>query len=192
MSTHLSRALIGEFAEHLRKTMPELREVIEHWPDPGQGLRMPCASIYGFSPQVRHFRPYVINQAELDAATGDQFAVKYAVAWYDLTLQVDLWTDSREDQHEIFEAFFQSMNSQFPVPGLSLTLSDYHDQIARYDYDAVEFREEEGEMTRMEFRTRATILSQCVAVMERDENLIKEGEISFNTFRADSDTTSVT
>jgi hypothetical protein len=180
----VSRAITYELATHLKQAMPELAQVIEHWPDANTELEFPAISIYGFAPQFRGFAPYTYNQDELDEVAEDVLAgdVKWAV---------DLWASSQAERHRLFESFFQAMATQFPVLGLSLNLTRYHRVIARYDFVGANFSDTEEQIQRQEYRTRVDLVAQCVGIVLRQENLIKQGEIEFNTFRGDAETTEV-
>ena len=186
----VSRAIVDELAQYIEAAIPSIGEVIRHFPDPNTALRIPSISIHGFAPEFApELSPWPYNKAALDATTEEQIsnAVKWVTGEWQLRLQVDIWAGSHAERHSIFEQFFQALAAQFPVMGLSLGLSEYHNVIARYDFVGADFTDTEEQIQRREYRTRVDLLAHCAAITERYEDLIKSGSIEFDTYRGDEE-----
>lgn len=186
-----SKAIAYELGEFLKRTVADLREVHLEWPDATQELDLPCASIMvgpgQFSPEAN---PYPLNAAELGASAyaTKSMDVQYVVGWFDFTMQLDIWTGSKFDRDRLLANLQNAFASQFPVHGLSLQLSQYYDVWARYDMGTFEFVNDEASAQRREWRTKLDVLAHCKKIYVAKQNLIKDGEITFDTYRQDEET----
>lgn len=177
----VSREIVKRLAVHLREKMPELQAVLEDWPDPNLALDYPSISIFTQPATHRPYPPYLLSSE--DSEDGNSVISKHVVGDYEWKLQLDMWCSSKPQRNALYEAFYRAFNSQFvdginEMVGISLSLVDYHNVLARYDlleynYDT----DNEAATQRKEWRAKMTVISHCKAILVRQDPKIKTLEI---------------
>lgn len=176
-SKHIVRALADYLDDEMEDTLAA--EVIENFPQPSEALELPCVSIFLGQPQFTSKMPELVSQA----ATADPNVKTslYAVGSYDYRLQVDIWTGSKEERHAVFSELFGAINKQVKPMGLALTLTDYHNEVCRFDIVGHRFMDAEPESQRQEWRVQVDILAHGRVLMEKDEPIMSTIENNFST-----------
>lgn len=172
----ITREVISHLGDHLKEKMPLIRNVLLDFPEYNESLTMPCLSIMSnnptFTPQLA---PYEYSQKQI---SGASYEFLYVVGQYDWNIQLDIWCQNKEQRHQLYDQFFKAFNSQFPVMGLTLEMSDYYKILCRYDQIGLNYDPDgEGSSQRKEWRVKIDLLGSCKAVADRKEFAILTTEI---------------
>ena len=186
--TSVTKCVLTELTDYLKKKMA-LGSVSHQWPDPNVQLKYPALTVFSGNPRLTPQPATVFARGKVVGNKGDIF---WHVGDYDWKLQLDLWTDSKEARHQLYESLFRAINSMLPITGLSLKLTDYHDVFCRYDLNAIEYIDGEESAQRKEWRLKAEILAKCEAIIVSKEDLITKGEIVLDDHQAEEETTTFT
>lgn len=179
MIESVSYEIKRQLAIYLKDNAPSLNSVIEDFPEANEQLVYPCASIKTGAPKLTIEPPYEYSR---DGSVVDN---KQSVIWvtgqYEWDMQLDLWCGSKIERDRLVDEVNNVFMSQFPVMGLSLSMSKYYGVISRYDVIGHEFPDGEEASQRREFRAILRVLAHCKRVVERNEFIITAGEIGFQT-----------
>jgi hypothetical protein len=180
----VTREVVHRLGDYLLERMPMIRQVIHDFPEANIQLQYPCISIFSnepeFSPQMA---PYEYSSTQVN---NTQYEFLYVVGMYEWQIQVDIWCQTKEQRHKLYDQFFRAFNSQFPIMGLSLNLTDYYDIICRYDQVALNFNTDgEAAAQRKEWRVKIDLLGNCKAIVDRSEFAILTTEINVDDVRPD-------
>lgn len=169
----VTRAVLGQLGDYLRKALPDLVQIILEWPESNQELKLPSASISIAAAPFVNEMPYIFNESALVGTTQTK-DVKYVIGNYEFSLQLDLWERSNEQRDELYEKFFTAFNSNLPQPGLNLTLVGYHNTIC--SYEIVDYLPEDSEISAQTKQWRATIKlnANCKAIGTKRESIITQ------------------
>ncbi len=186
-----SEEIVETLAKHLETQLgSQIVRVVRDWPDPNETLEYPTISILQKNPE---FFPLSAYELEKDAVPEDALKanVRYVYGSYEWPMQLDIWAGSKAERNRLYEEFQKAFNTQLPVHGLSLRLEGYYNTTCRYDLSDYNFNDDEQVSQRREWRATMTILAHCKAILEKEEFLIKTGEVTFDTFNQDSETIEV-
>ena len=177
--------VVRSLAEYLKIEIPILDEVYEEWPNPNQDLVYPSISIVtvgtaqllNFSPTISSTIDNVGNPALKD--------VTYYVGDYNLSLQVDIWTEYKEKRGELLELFGDAIDKGFidsdGVPmGLSLPLLNYHGALARYDQVGYNYMDSERGSQMAEWRVKVDLLVNFPKLKIKTQSTIDIAEVHHN------------
>lgn len=179
-SESVTEELIKRIGEHLKDNMPNLSDVLYEFPESNIEIDYPSLSIIqagdlDYTPEMTPY-PYVeIGSGDITASKAD---VRYVVGQYNGVLQLDLWCRNKEERDDLYEEFFQAFNSQFPVLGLTLSLTDYHSALCRYDLRGSSKEDSEISSQRKEWRVRIDVMFNCKAILEKEEFIVEETEVT--------------
>ena len=171
---------ISALAAYLRTEIPALT-VYEEWPDPKKPLKMPTLAIT--APQERgysHVQPTIFKKSP-NVDNPDLFNVVYTIGQFDYRIQLDLWADYKAKRGEFFDLIQAALNKQFineeQPCGLSLTLTKYHDLIARFDQVGYTYLDGEESSQRQEWRVRIAVNVSHSRLQEKVKSKMKEIQI---------------
>lgn len=185
--TSPTKEVLNRLAEYL-KTQMALAQVHLEWPTGNVELKYPALSIF---PGKVDFTPQPASEHTVTPGSGVRGEVLWYVGDFDFRLQLDLWCGSKEARAQLYESLFQAFHSMLPISGLSLSLTEYHDIFCRYTLTGHEMMDGEEQAQRKEWRLKADVLAHCEAVVRRTENLIKSGEVTFDSYNEDEETTPI-
>lgn len=177
---------IKSLAAYLKSEISELSDVFADWPDPKQQLVVPSVSIMAAGTRgFRHCQPEIFKRT-VNADNPDLDDVVYTIGQYDYTLQIDLWTEYKPQRGELYEKIHDALNKQFlntdQPCGLSLTIPEYHDMIARFDQVGYTFMDSEEASQRSEWRVKIDVLvthsKLAVKVQSRIEEITVQSQVS--------------
>lgn len=148
-------------ADYLKAEVPEL-SVSDKWPDPKQALVMPALTIIAAGERgYENVFPTVHKKIEV-TDNPDLIDVAYTIGQFDYQLQLDIWTDYPAKRGDIFDKVKNALNKQFingDAPcGLSLTLTDFYDVIARFDQAGYTYLDSEESSQRSEWRVKMDLV----------------------------------
>lgn len=179
-------AVVKAFGDELRARMPELQDVIGHFPEPNEELTYPCASISLGEPDFEAHGPYVIRKE--DIATDDEDYVEpgvgeiakkrviRAVGKYVIPMQLDFWVATKFERNKIYESFFAAFNRDSVAPGVRLELADYYDEWCDYIMTGFSIADSEDQSQRSEWRVKVAITVDVRGVTQTPEFTIEEIE----------------
>jgi hypothetical protein len=179
VANDFTKALIKSLGAHFDSEIASLEQVVEGFPAANVQLKYPSLSIdFKGAPNFTPCTPYIFVQgATDDSDPEDIFAsLQWVIGQFDCELQLDFWCRTKEERHVMFTNVMNVMSGGFPVHGLSLTLADYFDAIARFDLVSVNYEDSEISSQRKEWRLIVSLTSHCHAIRESVENIIETVE----------------
>ena len=176
----------------IRENMPELINVFDEWPDPKETLEVPCVSIVTQgNPTYTHSYPTIFKRVSDPDNTLNDIVV-YSIGYYDINLQLDLWTEYKIQRAELFDKLINVLNKQFmdngSPTGLSLVLSDYHEAIARYDQNGYTFMDGGDGLQRAEWRVKVDVSVNHFKLVEKSEPRMSQITLQNEISQTENDT----
>jgi len=170
--------IVYTLAKHIRTLEPTL-DVLEEFPEHHKQLSLPSLSIVtpGDSDMIN-----LMPTLHSTVANGDMTDATYIVGQYNITLQLDLWTEYKNTNIDWYEKLMDCFDSQFingdKPQGLSLVLDDYEDAIARYDVVGYNYQDNEENSQRSEWRRTLQVKVTAPRLKTKTVALIEETKIS--------------
>ena len=137
MIINADNAAIKALLKHIEDNVAVIEKLYPEWPNFNDKLVTPSVSI------ITAGTPEYINKPIEDTIIGNDpdnvnnVLVLQSIGEYNKRLQLDIWCEYKNQRSTIIELLFDCINKDYidnnNPAGLSLTLSDYHDVIARYD-----------------------------------------------------------
>lgn len=158
------QSLVGNLQAYLAAQVAGLT-VLTEWPGGNVQLRMPSLTIFSGEAQFMNLTPYVIASTTPDPVTH-LTTTTLIVGEYDLKLQLDLWCRNKLERETMFGLVEAAINKQVSPMGLSLQMTDYFSQWARYDIDNHQFVDDEAGAQRQEWRVKIELLANCRMVKQ--------------------------
>ena len=183
----ITEVLPKALGQYLLDEVDALREYYEEFPAPNRTINLPSISLFlgplEFTPQAEPNlvkAPAAIDPPTPDGGTQNRPRVKWIVGQYDATLQLDLWTGSKEERDDLTDALFNALNPNIKS-GLTLELDEYFNVLCDYLYVGSVFEDSEISAQTDQWRTKFDILVTCKAVRERKEYVIEQSEVVVET-----------
>lgn len=175
----IAEAIPKALGEYLLTKVPALREWYDEFPSAHRTIRTPSISIFvstplNFTPQAS---PNIIKKPEDSEIVDSKATVKVVVGQYDATLQLDLWTGSKEERDDLVDALFNALNPNVFSMGLVLEMPDYFNCLCDFLYDNHNYEDNEISSQTDEWRAQFDILISCKAVRESEEFIIEETDL---------------
>lgn len=175
--------VIFRLAEEVRARVPEIKQVLEEWPNANQELQYPALSILSATNvQQTPCHPYLLEVGTIDAQ--NKSINKWIVGNFDWKLQLDVWCGNKPERNTMHEAIStklfvgQFLDSINEITGISLQLLNYHNILCRYDLVGYRFDDSEAGSQRQEWRIKMDVLAHCKQIVEKEEFQIVETEIT--------------
>jgi hypothetical protein len=161
---------------YLETAMPDLKEVLDEWPEANEQLEYPALSMMQGNPQYTNMFPEFLAKTDLDddkLTTSD-----WVVGMWDWKVQLDLWCGSKTERNDLSDKLFQALNPDVVNPdgvknGLGLQLADYYNIWARFDIADQRIEDSEVESQRREWRIQFTLLANVRQVVSRTDSGIE-------------------
>jgi hypothetical protein len=168
-------------AKFIKDNFAELEQVLDEWPDPKVSMKMPSVSVMTVgTPVYTHLMPTLYSTV-VDPDNALKKSAVYLVGQIDAKIQLDLWTEYKATRDTLFDKLMDVLNKQFidtgAPTGLSLTLIDYHNAIARYDQVGYTYMDSEETARTSEWRVRVDIEVNYPKFAVKDEYIINEAVI---------------
>ena len=179
-SESVTEEVIKRLGNHLATQITKLNEVIDGLPEGNVPISFPALSIMesGNTEYIPEMNPYPYVDITAGDITDHSAEVAYVIGQYNFNLQLDLWCRSKEERDDIYEKFIQGFNSQFPLLGLNLTLTDYHGIYCNYSQNGYSKEDAEISSQRQEWRVKINILANCKAILGKDEFIMEETSVT--------------
>lgn len=175
----VTEEVVKRLAVFLKSAMPDLKQILEEFPEASENLDYPSISIFAGEPTHRPQAPVLVHQDDVVAPA--KIKTKYIVGEYEWKFQIDLWASSKKQRHDLYQKFYDAFSNRWPIMGLSLTLSEYHDVICSYDITGYRFDDSEAGSQRKEWRAKIAVMANCDAIKARDEFAILQTEVTVET-----------
>lgn len=155
-------AAVRALQTYLKENVEGIAEVYDEWPNHNEELNLPCISlITQGTPVYTNLMPYTYRQ-ETDPDNAQNIKLTEVIGQFDSRIQLDIWTEYKIARGRIFELVHDAMNKELlekDLPaGLSLTMADYHDVIARFDVVGYTYMDSEENSQRDEWRVKLDLL----------------------------------
>lgn len=150
------QSLTNNLAAYLRTQVAGLT-VLTEWPGANQKLAYPSLTIFSGEPVFTPYTPYEVSRTAPDV--NNQIISTMVVGEYDVTFQLDLWCRNKLERETVFGQVFDAINQVVVPMGLSLQLTDYFNEWARYDIDRHSFVDDEAGAQRQEWRVKLSLLA---------------------------------
>ena len=162
-------AAVSQLDRYLTENVSELRRVTREWPNPSYELRMPFVSLTTAAHRITLSKNYEVTGNRIDRSDVLK-GVLFHLGYLNFTLQLNLWTDSKEERHDISEKILRVLNPNVGVTsGLSLSLDEYYDSLCRYDMVGSEIVDNEDTAIRNEWRFRFDFNTDMDLLVNKDE-----------------------
>ena len=164
---------IDTLVEYLKEKLPDF-QIEGQFPDPKLQLNLPALSIVeAGNPVFTNLMPILKGRIEGESV--------YMVGMYDSKLQLDIWTDYKEKRKELYERLHDVFLGQFidseQSAGLSLTLKDYYNAIARYDVVGYTIVDTEQTSQIEEWRVKVDVVVNYPKMIAKTESTITQASI---------------
>jgi hypothetical protein len=150
------QSLTNNLASYLRTEVAGLTVKTE-WPGANEKLQYPSLTIFAGEPIFTPFQPTEISRTAPDV--NNKVISTMSVGEYDLTMQLDIWCRNKLERETVFGQVFDAINKTVVPMGLSLQLTDYFNEWARYDIDRHSFVDDEAGAQRQEWRVKLSLLA---------------------------------
>ena len=164
---------IETLVDYLKEKLPDFN-IIGQFPDPKIQMKLPALSIVDAgTPTFTNLMPTLFGRID------DQSI--YVVGHYDKKLQLDIWTDYKEARNDLYERLLDVFMGQFveleQSSGLSLTLKDYYNAVARYDIVGYTILDTELTSQVEEWRVKVDVLVNFPKLIAKTESSITQASI---------------
>lgn len=154
----------------------------DEWPDANQGEYEKTMAIHTVRATHTDAMKEVKNVQEV-LNDSINVAVSYSTGYYDINLQVDIWCPYKHQRNELYQKFYDIINEEFLTKdnvskGLSLTLENYFDTIARYDIVGYNFPDSERASQENDFRAVIDMTVHFDKIMQKKQPKMTQIEIT--------------
>lgn len=180
--TNPAEACMESLAAYLRTQIPGLT-VYNEWPNANQVLNYPVVTLTMGQPKIMNLPPEQIAITTPDV--DGKVTVTHIVGEVDFMLQLDLWTSNKIMRGQQLGLLFDAINAQVGddtgarnAAGLSLQLTTYYNDWARFDLDGYRFADDEQAAQRQERRAKVDLLVNCRIIRERTLYAISKVDVA--------------
>lgn len=175
----VTKDVLVQLGKHLKKEMPDLKQVLLDFPEANKTLMYPSISLFVQSPDyVPEMNPYVASEVDISQFEAPKAKYRYVTGSYDWKIQADIWCQNKEQRHRLYDQFYKAFNSQFPTLGLTLELEDYFGVLCRYDMVGFNYGDD-GELSSQtkEWRVKIDLIGHCKAILEQTQSRIESTSV---------------
>jgi hypothetical protein len=176
-------AAIRGLQKYLQDNVPELKKVYDEWPNPKQEMKLPCASVItAGTPTYMNYSNFIIHSKSQDPEIPQNDIIVEKIGQFDATIQLDIWCEYKIQRGRIFDLIDNALNKDYlekGIPqGLSLTLADYHNIIARYDQVGYTYIDNEENSQKSQWRMKIDLVVNYSKVAVKSVPRIEEATIN--------------
>lgn len=141
-----------------------------------QERRLVCQTV---SVNHTYTQPKLLSKQDVTGVNPAATAVRYRVGQYEIDLQLDIWTSYKAQRNHLYKKLYDIFNEDFLTKdnyasGLSLTLANYFDVIARYDIVGYNFLDDQRSSLDDEWRVKVDIRVHFDKIQEKAQYKILE------------------
>lgn len=162
---------LNALATYLKAQVPALT-VFKEWPNPNDKLVYPALTLTQGKITTMNRAPECVAKTMPDV--NNQILVTEIVGEHDFTMQLDLWCSDKVMRSLYLGLVMDAINAAVAdssglnkAAGLSLQLTDYFNDWARFDINDFENVDDEAGVQRRERRVRINLLVNCRAIRQR-------------------------
>lgn len=173
--------VIDTFIDYLKNSdalKKEIDEFYPEWPDANGGEEEVTLSVHTVNAE---HEPRMRTLKSKTDIVGDpvKAAALFKIGAWDFDIQVDIWTPYKAKRNELYKKFHDLINAEFmsdgvSPAGLSLTLKNYFDTIARYEIVGYNFPDDERSSQDDSWRVRIDMKVHFDKMIELVLNKITE------------------
>lgn len=180
------------FADYLRAQVPGLTVYLE-WPAPNQQLTYPSVTLFSGKDSFMNLMPETIATTLPDQL--NKTLVTQIIGEHDWKMQLDLWCASKFERETTLGAIKAAINAQVSdgsgqnkASGLSLQLTNYYNDWARFDIDSIERVDDEASAQRRERRVKISLLVNCREIAQQTLYAMTQIQVQMGVGQADDQT----
>lgn len=164
MSDSADQAAVKGLQQYLKDEIALLEErVFDEWPYHGDEMELPAITVItAGTPLYTNYSNHILHSKSVDPDNAQNDILKEMIGQFDARIQLDIWTEYKIKRGEIFDLVDNALNKEYlqkDLPqGLSLTLANYHDVIARYDQVGYTYIDGEENSQKSQWRVKVDLL----------------------------------
>lgn len=139
--------------------------VLQNFPYANQELNYPSVTITQSNPTRTPEMPWITSQTTPDV--NNQITVNTIVAAWEDTFQLDLWCRNNLERDKYLALIIDAFRNNEPNDGLSLQMTNYFNEYARYELESTENVEDEASVQRQERRAKIRLTVNCREVKQK-------------------------
>lgn len=181
-----NESIVKTFVDFLKSKFPnELEDdglkIFDEWPSPEYKNDCITIAVTTVGEAELQNRMPCVHKRQDDPEDSNKLLVDYIVGQYNLGIQVDVWTEYKAQRDDWYEKIDDVLDSQFleseQSRGLSLTMVEYFDAIARYDQVGYNYSDSEESVQRSEWRVRFNISASFPKIRRKVQSKIIEATV---------------
>jgi len=140
--------VVDSLVNYLQERLSDdIDQFYSEWPEANLGENEVTLAAHTIDAALTNRKIVIVDKQDI-LNESVKAAATYRLGTYDINIQVDIWTPYKAKRNELYTKFCDTINEEFlngdwkPV-GLSLTLENYFDTIARYEIVGYNFPDEE-------------------------------------------------
>lgn len=175
MASDITEAVVEALGEFLTTEVTSLVKYVKGFPEANIDMEYPSISITALNQLF--FKDPSPTEVSRGSESGNEAPIKTQIGYYEIPLQLDLWTKYRAQRNDIGLEVFNALNKNGEDQNLSLQLTDYHNEFANYTFTGMNDKNDEAGSQQKEWRRRYDIIVDVAAILERNRYLIKTSEV---------------
>lgn len=166
-------AAVSALEVFLRGEISDVRDVMREWPNPDYQFQYPALTILSAQHKITPCRHSIERQTEIET-DENQNQVVWRNGYLEFLLQLDLWSNNKEQRNDLAEQIYQVLNPEMGRhSGLTLKMEAYHDTFCRYEIRSSRIDDAEESAQRSEWRYRFELQCHCDLLSSREQHIIK-------------------
>ena len=164
------------------ETIVGINKVFREFPRPNEPLNPPSLSLISTSTKIEPRMPTVIKNT-VDPDDQNDVTSTFILGEYQLSLQLDLWTEYKKERESFYSKIIDIFDSQIASGrslGLKLQMANYHDVIASYDLLSYNYQDDSNRSLMGEWRIMFEISAHFPRVEEREFPKMRNVSITEN------------
>lgn len=143
--------------------------VIYGWPSYSDPLSLPAMSLKAAGDVT--FQPSPSQPVKVQSPNSTTSKVLYHVGDYIFPLQVDIWTRTKSERHDVYAKLFTVFHGQTDIiqSCLHLDMPEYHAQTVTYHLQDHSYLNDEDAAIRGEWRLMFDVMADCPAIFEDEK-----------------------
>lgn len=167
MASDVPDIALSTLANFISTNIPALT-VKQEWPYANEPLKFPSLTISTNEPKRTPIMPVLLSQTAPDV--NHKITITEAVAWWDDTFQLDLWTRNKAERRDFTDQIIALFNSQMSVTGndgLALPMTDHFNELCSYEITTIKCVDDEAAAQRQERREMIKVIINCRELRQR-------------------------
>ena len=182
-----TKAIIEALLNHLEQETSSFKYFYGQFPAGNKEIKYPSLSLITKGDAIFvPMSPTAIKSLE-DLSEKTSTHIDYIVGSIDQPLQIDIWCNSKDQRHAMYEEISGALSSQFPTSGLSLSLPLYHNTKCLFTERNFRMIDNEGSAQRKEWRVIVDVDANLNKIKRVVQPLMKEITVETQLFQGEID-----